>query len=137
MLELVVDAKTENLDQVLDFVNEKLEAADCPMKVQVQIDIAVEEIFVNIVHYAYQGAVGKAAVHVRIQGEPAVVEIIFKDEGIPYNPLEKEDLDVTLSAEDRQIGGLGIYMVKKSMDDVSYDYKDGQNIFRIQKCWAE
>lgn len=137
MTELVVDAKTENLDQVLDFVNENLEAADCPMKVQVQMDIAVEEIFVNIAHYAYQDTVGKAEVHVRIQEEPAVVEIIFKDEGIPYNPLEKKDPDITLSAEDRQIGGLGIYMVKKSMDDVSYDYKDGQNIFRIQKYWTE
>lgn len=137
MTELVVDAKTENLEQVLDFVNGRLEEADCPMKVQVQMDIAVEEIFVNIAHYAYQGTVGKAAVHVRIQKEPAVVEIIFKDEGTPYNPLEKKDPDVTLSAEDRQIGGLGIYMVKKSMDDVSYDYKDGQNIFRIQKSWTE
>lgn len=134
MTELVVDAKTENLEQVLDYVNGKLKAAGCPANIQVQIDIAVEEIFVNIVHYAYQGAVGKA--RVRIQEEPAAVEIIFKDEGIPYNPLKKKDPDVTLSAGDRPIGGLGIYMVKKSMDHVSYDYKDGQNIFRIQKCWT-
>ena len=134
MTELVVDAKTENLEQVLDYVNGKLKAAGCLAKIQVQIDIAVEEIFVNIVHYAYQGAAGKA--RVRIQEEPEAVEIIFKDEGIPYNPLKKKDPDVTLSAGDRPIGGLGIYMVKKSMDHVSYDYKDGQNIFRIQKCWT-
>lgn len=134
MTELVVDAKTENLEQVLDYVNGKLKAAGCPAKIQVQIDIAVEEIFVNIVHYAYQGAAGKA--RVRLQERPAAVEIIFKDEGIPYNPLKKKDPDVTLSAGDRPIGGLGIYMVKKSMDHVSYDYKDGQNIFRIQKCWT-
>lgn len=131
MKELVVDAKTENLDQVLDFVNLELEAADCPMKTQVQLDITVEEIFVNIAHYAYQNSVGKAVVRIRIQEE--AVEIIFMDQGIPYNPLEKEDPDITLSAEDRQIGGLGIYMVKKSVDAVSYEYKDGQNILRIQK----
>lgn len=131
MKELVVDAKTENLDQVLDFVNLELEAADCPMKTQVQLDITVEEIFVNIAHYAYQNGVGKAVVRIRIQEE--AVEIIFMDQGVPYNPLEKEDPDITLSAEDRQIGGLGIYMVKKSVDAVSYEYKDGQNILRIQK----
>lgn len=131
MKELVVDAKTENLDQVLDFVNLELEAADCPMKTQVQLDITVEEIFVNIAHYAYQSGVGKAVVRIRIQEE--AVEIIFMDQGVPYNPLEKEDPDITLSAEDRQIGGLGIYMVKKSVDAVSYEYKYGQNILRIQK----
>lgn len=133
MKELVVDAKIENLDQVLDFVNEELEAAECPMKTQVQLDITVEEIFVNIAHYAYSDGVGKAVIRVRIQKEPVAVEIIFMDRGMPYNPLEKEDPDITLSAEDRQIGGLGIYMVKKSMDTVSYEYKDGQNILRIQK----
>lgn len=130
MKELVVDAKIENLEQVLDFVNLELEAAGCPMKTQVQMDITVEEIFVNIAHYAYQGGVGKAVVRIHVHD---TVDIIFMDQGVPYNPLEKEDPDITLSAEDRPIGGLGIYMVKKSMDDVSYEYKDGQNILRIQK----
>ena len=133
MKELVVDAKIENLEQVLDFVNGELEAAGCFMKVQVQLDITVEEIFVNIAHYAYEGGVGKAVIRMHIQEEPKAVEIIFMDWGMPYNPLEREDPDVTLSAEDRQIGGLGIYMVKKSIDDVSYEYKDGQNILIIQK----
>ena len=133
MKELVVDAKIENLEQVLDFVNGELEAAGCFRKVQVQLDITVEEIFVNIAHYAYEGGVGKAVIRMHIQEEPKAVEIIFMDWGMPYNPLEREDPDVTLSAEDRQIGGLGIYMVKKSMDDVSYEYKDGQNILIIQK----
>ena len=133
MKELAIDARIEKLDEVLDFVNEELEAEDCPLKEQMQLDIAVEEIFVNIAHYAYPDTTGKAVIRMDIQENPAVVEITFIDWGTAYNPLEKTDPDVTLSAEDREIGGLGIYMVKKSMDHVSYEYKDGQNIFTIQK----
>ncbi|MBR1384048.1 MAG: ATP-binding protein, partial [Ruminococcus sp.] len=120
MKEIVIDALTDNLPQVISFVDEQLEAAVCPMKIQMQIDIAVEEIFVNIAHYAYAPEVGTATVRVDISGEPLAVEITFIDSGIPYDPLAKADPDVTLSAEERQIGGLGIFMVKKSMDDVKY-----------------
>lgn len=133
MRELVIQAKTDNLDALLDFVNQELEQLECPMKVQVQIDIAVEEIFVNIAHYAYGSNLGDAIVRVEVNNEPLVVVITFIDNGIPYDPLAKEDPDVTLSAEEREIGGLGIYMVKKSMDNVSYMYKDGQNILSIEK----
>lgn len=133
MRELVIQAKTDNLDALLDFVNQELEQLECPMKVQVQIDIAVEEIFVNIAHYAYGSNLGDAIVRVEVNNEPLVVVITFIDNGVPYDPLAKEDPDVTLSAEEREIGGLGIYMVKKSMDNVSYMYKDGQNILSIQK----
>lgn len=132
MKELKIDAKTENLDEVLAFMDAELEACDCPMKAQMALDIAVEEIFVNIAHYAYgeEGA-GGAVLQFDISLEQAVVT--FVDEGMPYDPLAKEDPDITLSAEDRPIGGLGIFMVKKSMDDVKYKNEDGKNILTITK----
>lgn len=133
MKELELEALTDNLPQVISFVDEQLEAADCPMKIQMQIDIAVEEIFVNIAHYAYNPDVGTAKVRVEVLGEPPAVDITFIDNGIPYDPLAKADPDVTLSAEERQIGGLGIFMVKKSMDDVKYEYLDGHNILTLKK----
>ena len=133
MAELTVDAKDENLDEVLAFVNEQLEPYDCSPKVQMQLEIAVEELFVNIAHYAYQPATGSATVRMEVQESPRAARITFIDRGMPYDPLAKEDPDVTLTAESRQIGGLGIYMVKKSMDDVAYEYKDGQNVLTITK----
>ena len=133
MDKITIEAKVDNLNEVLAFVDEKLEANDCPMKVQMQIDVAVEEIFVNIASYAYNPEIGAATICCEVSGDPLVVTISFMDSGVPYDPLAKEDPDVTLSAEERQIGGLGIYMVKKSMDNVSYEYKDGQNIFTIKK----
>ena len=133
MDKMTIEAKVDNLNEVLAFVDEKLEANDCPMKVQMQIDVAVEEIFVNIASYAYNPEIGAATICCEVSGDPLVVTISFMDSGVPYDPLAKEDPDVTLSAEERQIGGLGIYMVKKSMDNVSYEYKDGQNIFTIKK----
>ena len=135
MKELKITALTENLPQVLAFVDEQLEAADCPMKVQMQIEIAVEEIFVNIAHYAYEDEDGIAAIRVDVQGQPPSADITFIDSGVPYDPLAKTDPDVTLSGEERQIGGLGIFLVKKSMDDVIYEYSDGQNIQKMKKGW--
>ncbi|MBP5490590.1 MAG: SpoIIE family protein phosphatase [Lachnospiraceae bacterium] len=131
--ELVVEALTENLPQVTAFVDARLEAADCPMKAQMQIDVAVEEIFVNIAGYAYAPEIGMATVRVEVSEEPLTVTITFIDHGVPYDPLAKEDPDVTLSAEQRELGGLGIFMTKKLMDDVSYEYKDGQNILTLRK----
>ncbi len=133
MKELLVEATDDNLAKVLEFVDEQLEAYDCPMKTQIQVDIAVEEVFVNISHYAYDSSVGPATIRCEVTKDPLSVTLTFVDQGMPYDPLAKEDPDVTLSADDRQIGGLGIFMVKKSMDDVSYQYKDGQNILTIKK----
>jgi anti-sigma regulatory factor (Ser/Thr protein kinase) len=131
--ELTVEAKIENIEAVTDFVNEQLEALDCPMKAQMQIDIAIDELFGNIAHYAYNPEIGKATVRVEVIEDPLAVTITFIDNGVPYDPLAKADPDTTLSAEEREIGGLGIYMVKKSMDDITYEYKDGQNILAIKK----
>ena len=133
MTELTVAATVENIDTVTDFVNQQLEALDCPMKAQMQIDIAIDELFGNIAHYAYNPKVGQATVRVEVIENPLAVTITFIDNGVPYDPLAKADPDTTLSAEEREIGGLGIYMVKKSMDDITYEYKDGQNILTIKK----
>ncbi len=133
--ELTLDAKTENLDRVLDFVGSRLDKTDCSEKLKVQINIAVEELFVNIAHYAYKQlqTIGSATVRVEVEKDPLAVSITFIDSGHPYNPLEKPDPDVTLPAEKRQIGGLGIFMVKKSVDAIEYEYKDGRNILKIKK----
>ena len=133
MKTMILTAEVDRMDDVLDFINAELEAHDVPMKVIMQIDIAVEELFVNIAHYAYNPEVGEAAVTVDVQEEPRGAVIRFVDRGKPYDPLSREDPDVTLGVEERQIGGLGIYMVKKSMDEVSYAYEDGQNILTIRK----
>lgn len=134
MKKITVPAKTEELDRVLDFVNETLEGTDCSMRIQTQIDIAVEEIFVNIANYAYNPEIGKAEIVVEITEKPVTVAITFEDSGVPYNPLEKQDPDITLNAEERDIGGLGIFMAKKSMDDIEYTYRDGKNILTIKKA---
>lgn len=133
MKELTIAATVENIETVTDFVNEQLEALDCPIKAQMQIDIAIDELFGNIAHYAYNPKIGIATVRVEVTEEPLSVVITFIDDGVPYDPLQKDDPDVTLSAEEREIGGLGIYMVKKSMDEITYEYRDGQNILKIKK----
>lgn len=133
MQEISIAAKVENLDKVLAFVDELLEAQECPIKAQMQLDIAVEELFVNIAKYAYESGEGNALIQVTFTHDPLVVSITFIDQGIPYDPVKKEDPDVTLPAEKRSIGGLGIYMVKKSMDNMYYEYKDGKNVLTIQK----
>ena len=133
MKELTIAATVENIEMVTDFVNEQLEALDCPMKAQMQIDIAIDELFGNIAHYAYQPNVGEATVRVEAVDESRAVLLTFIDRGVPYNPLAKADPNTTLSVEEREIGGLGIFMVKKTMDDITYEYKDGQNILAIKK----
>lgn len=133
MKELTIAATVENIGAVTDFVNEQLEALDCPMKAQMQIDIAIDELFGNIAHYAYNPDVGEATVRVEVIDEPLSVVITFIDGGVPYDPLAAADPDITLSAEERAIGGLGIFMVRKSMDDVSYRYENGRNILSIRK----
>ena len=133
MKELTIAATVENIDTVTDFVNEHLEAYDCPMKAQMQIDIAIDELFGNIAHYAYNPETGDATVRVEVVEDPMAVVITFIDKGVPYDPLKQADPNTALSAEEREIGGLGIFMVKKTMDDITYEYKDGQNILKIKK----
>ena len=129
--ELTIEANMDCLDEMMAFVDGRLEENGCSPKIQMQIDVAVEEIFVNIANYAYSPDTGPATVRLDIRDGIAV--ITFIDSGVPYDPLAKPDPDVTLSAEDRPIGGLGIFLVKKSMDSVSYNYESGKNVLRLKK----
>ncbi|MBR5287217.1 MAG: ATP-binding protein [Clostridia bacterium] len=133
MKELTLAATPQNIGAVTDFVNEQLEALSCPMKAQMQIDIAIDELFGNIAHYAYTPDVGEATVRVEIAENPLSVAITFIDSGMAFDPLAAADPDTTLPAQERAIGGLGIYMVKKSMDEIEYRYEDGKNILTIRK----
>lgn len=133
MKELTIEAVVENIAVVTAFVDEQLEQLNCPAKIQMQVDVAIDEVFGNISHYAYKPKTGVATVRVEVAKNPLAVVITFIDNGVKYNPLAKADPDVTLPAKEREIGGLGIYMVKKCMDAVSYEYRDGQNILRIRK----
>ncbi len=130
---LVLDAATDNLQQVMSFIEDCLKDRDISPKTEMHINMSVEEIFVNIAHYAYTEKTGKATINVSVTDDPAAITIIFKDSGIPYDPLAKKDPDVTLSAKERKIGGLGIYLVKKMMDEVVYKYENGQNVLIIKK----
>ena len=133
MKELTVDATVDNITSVTDFVNEQLEAFGCPLKAKIQIDIAIDELFGNIAHYAYKPDVGPVTVRVEVKENHLAVIITFIDNGVQYDPLSAQEPDTTLPAEERSVGGLGIYIVKKSMDEITYEYKDGQNILKIKK----
>ena len=126
--ELIIEAKTENMETVLAFVNERI--SECPVRIQNQIGIAVDEIFSNIARYAYHPETGGATVRVAA-GENIVIE--FEDSGVAYNPLAEENPDTTLSAEERELGGLGIFMVKNLMDSVEYRRAGSNNILTIRK----
>ena len=131
VLTLTVDATTENLQRVTDFVDNFLEEKGASMKTQLQVDLAVEEIFVNIANYAYGDGTGTA--EVSVSEKNGVITIVMKDSGIPYNPLIKEDPDITLSAEERDIGGLGVFLTKQNMDEVTYRCADGMNVLTMKK----
>lgn len=132
--EFCLEADVENFEKLQAFVDGRLEAIECSPKAQMQIDLAVEEIFVNIARYAYQPEKGDVTVCIEVSDEPVCVTIIFIDHGVPYDPLAKEDPDVTLSAEDRRAGGLGIFLTKQVMDEITYEYRDGRNILRMKKA---
>ena len=131
--EFTVDADIKRLDEVLEFIEGHLNGINCIPKEKLLVNISAEEIFVNIAHYAYPEGKGKATVRVETDQESGSVAVTFMDSGIPYNPLEKKDPDVTLPAEKREVGGLGIFMAKKSMDHIEYEYKDGMNVLRMTK----
>ncbi len=133
MKELKVEAAVKNIEVVTDFVNAELERLNCPPKVRTQISIAIDEMFGNIARYAYTPNVGNAAVCFEVQENPLSVIITFIDNGKPFNPLEQTHIDTTAPVEKRGIGGLGIFLVKETMDMVEYEYKEGQNILTIKK----
>lgn len=126
-------ASISDIPKITEIIEGELEKIDCPMKVVIQINIAIDEIYSNIVRYAYLNGEGPATVSISIKDNSKTISIDFIDEGIQYNPLEKADPDISLSAEKRDIGGLGIFMVKKTMDDMVYKFEDNKNKLTIIK----
>lgn len=133
MKEFNLPAKLESIPVLTEAVNEALEERGCSVKAQMQLDIAIDEIFANIAYYAYAPETGEATVRLEFIDEPPTARLTFIDSGVPFNPLERSEPDVTLSAEKRQIGGLGIFVVKKTMDAMQYTYHDGQNVLVLEK----
>lgn len=134
MDQITVSAIVDQVETVTDFVNERLRALGCSQRVKVQLDVAIDEIFSNIVQYAYEAETGPATVRFDVEGDPPCVVITFIDRGIPFDPLAEERPDVShLPMAKRPIGGLGLFMVKKTMDDISYVHKDGQNMLTLRK----
>lgn len=133
MEKITVEASTDNLQQVIDFATERLEMHDCSMKTVMQMELVIEEIFVNVSSYAYEPDTGDAIICIDFAENPSAVEMAFIDSGKPYNPLERPDPDTTLAIDEREIGGLGIFLVKKNVDEIAYEYSEGKNILRIKK----
>ena len=126
-------AKTESLADVLGFVEQTLEGFACPMKIQTAICVAIEEVFVNVAHYAYPQTEGDMTLNISFNEQQRVITFAMADKGIPFDPLKKPDPDITLSAEDREIGGLGIFIAKKTMDSINYTYENGENVLTMTK----
>lgn len=133
MKKLNTEASIERLGEVTAFLDSSLDGLDMKAGDTTQLEVAVEEIFTNICNYAYGGKTGVVCIGIEAKQNPRSISITFTDSGTPYNPLEKSDPDITLSADEREIGGLGIFMVKQIMDEILYDYKDGQNILTLKK----
>ena len=129
--ERTLEAVIGNTGRVIDWINSGLDACGCPAKARAQIDVAVDELFSNIVRYAYPRESG--SVTVRYDYQDGCFSVSFEDRGFHYNPMEKQDPDVSLPAEERGIGGLGIFLVKKTMDAMEYQRLNGCNILTIRK----
>lgn len=133
MKEKVFSARKDALAEVMDFTEECLDSFGCPMKSRMAICVAVEELFVNIASYAYGEGTGNASLSFGFDEAERLMTLVVKDEGVPFNPLERAEPDITLSAADREIGGLGIFITKKTMDTVAYRFENGKNILTMTK----
>ena len=126
-------AKIEVLSDVLGFVDQMLDTFECPMKIQTAVCVAIEEVFVNVAHYAYGDGEGDMSLGIGFDDATHTITFQMTDKGIPFDPLKKPDPDITLSADEREIGGLGIFITKKTMDSVTYAYENGENILTMYK----
>ena len=133
MKEWTFDASIDRIPWFTDQINELLEGLDCPMKAQMQINVAIDEVLANIASYAYDSGIGETTARFEFDADTRTVSITFIDSGVPYDPLSKPDPDITLAAEEREVGGLGIFLVKRTMDDMSYVRRDGRNELTIRK----
>lgn len=134
MYKWTLDATIENVETITGLIDEKLEEAGASMKAEMQINIVIDEIFSNIAKYGYASGKGDATVTLDILQDPLRAEITFINSGEPYDPLAQEDPDIHAALDDRPMGGLGILIIKKTMDDVSYEFKDKQNILTVVKA---
>ncbi|MBO5237979.1 MAG: ATP-binding protein [Lachnospiraceae bacterium] len=136
-----VEAVLDNLDTVLNKIETVLDDVECPPKTAMQIALTIEELFVNVANYAYPGIVGGCDFSLQAEGEEGMehrgyIVIEMRDKGIPFDPLAKEDPDITLSAEERKIGGLGIFMAKQIMDEIDYQREGNENVMKMKKVWT-
>lgn len=129
-----VPARLENLEKMINFIVEKYKTLVHDKKSELRMRLVMEEALVNIINYAYPNSVGEIEIDYNFYEKKKILTIKIIDSGIPFNPLEKEEPDLSLSMEERQIGGLGIYMIKTIMDEVNYERVDGKNILIISKC---
>ena len=130
---ITMEAKVENIGAITAFIDGELEKLECPFRQQAQIDVAIDELVGNIAHYAYPHTAGDVTVRFEYETQSQTVVMTFIDSGTPYNPLENDAPDVTLPVEKRKIGGLGIFLVRKTMDDVAYRHENGKNILCVRK----
>ena len=135
MEQLTIEAKVENLSTVTKFIIESLEELNCKPKILMQMELVIEELFVNVASYAYKPNIGTCTVQKILEDNPRSITVTFIDSGVPYNPLKKEDPDTSLGVEEREIGGLGIFFFKKNVDDITYEHKDGQNVLTFKKLF--
>ena len=133
MINQTFPAKIDALSDVLGFVEQTLEECGCPMKIQIAVSVAIEEVFVNVASYAYSGGEGDMTLGIGFDEETRAITFRMADKGVPFDPLQNPDPDITLSAEEREIGGLGIFITKKTMNEIRYAYENGENILTMVK----
>lgn len=131
MLKITLKAKTDELDKLMALLEAQLETVKCPMRAMMQIQVAAEEAFVNVAHYAYDSGEGSVNVYLDVRAHYA--SLTLEDSGKPYNPLARKEPDITIKAEDRPIGGLGVHLIRKNMDEVNYAYRDRKNLLTMTK----
>lgn len=130
---IVIDADINNMDCVTELIEEQLEQVQCPEDTIMDIETAAEEIFANVAHYAYKTGKGTVTMTIEVLAQEKNVIVTFTDNGVPFNPLAKPDPDTAETLHNDQIGGLGIYIVKKTMDKVEYKYENKKNILVLEK----
>lgn len=133
MKQVILKSALENVEVLTNIIDSELESVDCSPKTMMQIDVAIDEIFSNIVNYGYDCENEEIEIRYDINAKSKIVSITFVDSGKKYNPLEKDDPNVKAEIEDRKIGGLGIFIVKKTMDEMMYKYENNKNYLTIIK----
>lgn len=133
MKELAVEAVADNLQKVMDFMTGALSDKNCSTKTLLQMELVLEEIFINIASYAYDGDKRPVVMSVDFEEDPVAAVVSFRDKGTPYNPLDRADPDLALKLEKREIGGLGIFLVKKNVDAIWYEHINDENVLSFRK----